>query len=51
MPSKSSNNVNSGKSNSGSIARGSSKPTNGHTEIKHSAVSNPVPGNGGKKGK
>ena len=51
MPSKSSNNSNNGKSNSSVRVDGSAKSNSGRTEIKHSAVSNPVPGNGGKKNK
>ena len=51
MPSKSSNNSNSGKSNSNVRVDGSAKQNSERTTIKHSAVSNPVPGKGGKKGK
>ena len=51
MSSKSSNNLNSNKTNSSTRVSGSVKSPSGRTEIKHSAVSNPVPGKGGKKSK
>jgi len=47
MASNTSSNKNKTTRHDGSL----SKNNSGHTTVKHSAVSNPVPGKGGKKGK